>query len=68
MTITHYIAETDERNAIAAVWYKADGRIAPRVFDSAKDRFDPNQPAEFSGATGVEITRWLLARSKSVSG
>ncbi|MEL6597647.1 MAG: hypothetical protein AAFQ47_17055 [Pseudomonadota bacterium] len=68
MNITHYIAETDGRNAIAAIWFKTKGRKSPRVFDVAKDRFDPNEAAEFSGASEAEITRWLLARSKSFSG
>jgi len=68
MTTTHYIAETDDRNAIAAIWLKPKGRKTPRVFDFAKDRFDPNEAAEFSGAPEAEITRWLLARSKPFSG
>jgi|GEM_PF-3781374 len=68
MNITHYIAETDGRNAIAAIWFKPKGRKSPRVFDVAMDRFDPNEAAEFSGAPEAEITRWLLARSKPFSG
>ena len=68
MNITHYIAETDGRNAIAAIWFKPKGRKSPRVFDFSEDRFDPNEAAEFSGASDAEITRWLLARSKPVSG
>ena len=68
MTTTHYIAETDGRNSIAAIWFKPKGRKSPRVFDVAKDRFDPNESAEFSGASEAEITRWLLARSKPFSG
>lgn len=67
MTITHYVAETDDRNAIAAIWLKPKGRKSPRVFDLAKDCFDPREPAQFSGASEAEITRWLLARSKSFS-
>jgi hypothetical protein len=68
MTITYYVAETDGRNAIAAIWFKPKERKSPRVFDFARDSFDPDQPAEFSGASEAEITRWLLARSKSFSG
>mgnify|MGYP001793578756 FL=1 len=68
MNITHYIAETDGRNAIAAIWFKPKRRKSPRVFDVAKDRFDLNEAAEFSGASEAEITRWLLARSKLFSG
>ena len=68
MNITHYIAETDGRNAIAAIWFKPKGRKSPRVFDVVKDRFNPNEAAEFSGASEAKITRWLLARSEQVSG
>lgn len=68
MNITQYIAEIDGRNAIAAIWFKAKGRKSPRVFDVAKDWFDPNEAAEYSGASEAEITRWLLARSKQFSG
>lgn len=68
MNITHYIAETDGRNAIAAIWFKPTGRMSPRVFDVTKDRFDPNELAEFSGASEAEITRWLFARSELFSG
>jgi hypothetical protein len=68
MNITHYIAETDGKNAIAAVWFKPKGRKSPRVFDVAKDRFDPSTSAKFSGASEAEITRWLIARSKPFSG
>lgn len=68
MTITQYIAETDGKNAIATIWYKAKGRKSPRVFDVSKDIFDPNEAAEFSGASEAEITRWLLKRSEPVSG
>ncbi|MEO1024634.1 MAG: hypothetical protein AAFX07_03665 [Pseudomonadota bacterium] len=68
MNITHYIAETDGRNAIAAIWFKPKGRKSPRVFDVAKDRFDLNEAAEFSGASEAEITRWLLTRSKLFAG
>ncbi len=68
MNITHYIAETDGRNAIAAIWFQPKGRKSPRVFDVAKDRFDPNEAAEFSGASESQMTRWLLARSKPFSG
>lgn len=68
MNNTLYIAETDGKNSIAAIWFKAKGRKSPRVFDAAKDRFDPNEAAEFSGASEAEIARWLLARSKPFSG
>ncbi len=68
MNITHYIAETDGGNAIAAIWFKPKGRKSPRVFDVVKDRFDPHETAEYSGASESEITRWLLARSKQFSG
>lgn len=68
MTTPHYIAETDEHNMIAAIWLKPKGRKPPRLFDPATDRFDPNGAAEFSGAPEADITRWLLARDKLLSG
>ncbi|MEL6959036.1 MAG: hypothetical protein AAGL89_08825 [Pseudomonadota bacterium] len=68
MNITHYIAETDGRNAIAAIWFKPKGRKSARVFEVTKDRFDPNEAAEYSGASEAEIAQWLLARSKLFSG
>lgn len=66
MTTTHYIAETDGRNAIVAIWFKPKGRKSPRVFDFGKDRFDPFETVAFWGASEAEITRWLLARSKPI--
>jgi len=68
MNTTHYIAETDGKSAISAIWFKPKGGKSPRVFDAVKHRFDPNEVAEYSGASKAEITRWLLARSKPVSG
>ncbi len=67
MPTTQYIAETNDQNAIEVVWLRQKGTKAARVFDASKDQFDPCEPAEFSGATEAEITRWLLARSKVIS-
>ncbi|WP_415919463.1 hypothetical protein [Tateyamaria sp. SN6-1] len=68
MNTIHYIAETDGRNAISAVWFKPKERKSARLFDAATDWFDPNEAAEFSGASEAEIARWLLARSKQFDG
>lgn len=54
-----YIAEMDEANRIAAVWVKKRTARGLSVFDPSKHIFDPQQPAEFSGAPQKEIVRWL---------
>jgi hypothetical protein len=68
MPITHYIAETDTRNQIAAVWFKPKGQKVPRVFNASRDRFDPREPAMYFGAAEADITRWLLERSEVIPG
>lgn len=67
MKTTHYIAETDGENAVNSVWIMTKGRKNARVFDVSHDRFDPSKPAQFSGASEAEITRWLLARAQTPS-
>lgn len=59
MPATIYIAETDERNAIASVWVKPKGKSTARVFDPHKHIFDPQEEAQYSGAPEAEIRRWL---------
>ncbi|MGR3503968.1 hypothetical protein [Pseudaestuariivita sp.] len=63
MRPTQYIAETDDKNHLVAVWIQSREHHAPRVFDSVTDRFDATEPAEFSGASERDITAWLLERA-----
>lgn len=57
---TLYIAETDERNALAAVWIRPRGKRTVSVFDPEKHAFDKQERAEFSGASETAIKQWLL--------
>ncbi|SEQ80092.1 hypothetical protein SAMN05428995_10921 [Loktanella sp. DSM 29012] len=65
MPVTHYIAETDDRNAIAAVWVHRKGGRGPRVFHAGRDRFDPAEPAAFAGACELAIKRYLTDQTVS---
>ncbi|MEL7114337.1 MAG: hypothetical protein AAGP08_01890 [Pseudomonadota bacterium] len=62
MPNTLYVAETDDQNAIAAVWVKPGGARIARVFDPGKSNFDPSEDAQFSGAPEAVIRQWLLQR------
>lgn len=68
MPNTLYIAETDDSNAISTVWIKPRHRKTAKVFDPKRDRFDPNEPAEYSGASEAEIARWLVAQALADKG
>jgi hypothetical protein len=56
-----YIAETDGEGHIACVWLHRPAARSIRVFDPSRHRFDPNVPAEFSGAHPMAIMSWLAA-------
>lgn len=59
-----YIAELDETNRIAAVWVESKTARAPRVFDPKRHKFDPQHPAEFSGAPRDDIVSWLDTKNQ----
>ena len=57
--MTDYIAELDERLQIAALWFQPPECRAPRVFDPARDSFDPEASPRFLGAPREQILDWL---------
>lgn len=61
-----YIAETDENGHIEAVWVVRQNARGPKPFDPLEVRFDPRQPAEFSGAPRMAVMSWLAARQSLV--
>ena len=62
MTISHYIAETDESHQISAVWVKPAGRKSVRVFNPSVDPLNPNKAAKFDGATEADIRKWIAVQ------
>ncbi len=59
-----YIAEIDEANSITALWIMKETARGPSVFDPRKHKFDPQRPAEFSGAPREEIVSWLDTKNQ----
>jgi len=62
-----YIAETDGEGHIACVWLHRPAARSVSVFDPSRHLFDPNVPADFSGAHPMAIMSWLAA-AQFVSG
>lgn len=54
-----YIAETDGGGTIECVWVSRPAGRYPTLYDPARHRFDPADPAEFSGSTKSAISSWL---------
>ncbi|OJI94570.1 hypothetical protein LY10_00135 [Planktotalea frisia] len=57
--MTHYIAELDESQEIAAVWVKEKAARGPTVFDPQKHIFDANTASRYFGAPKEKITHWI---------
>lgn len=57
-----YVAETDCDGRVEWVWIVHNKHQSIRPFDFATDRFDPNQPNEFFGASPMKIIAWLAAK------
>lgn len=57
--MTHYIAELDETQKIAAVWVKKKAARGPSVFDPEKHIFAPAPDDNFSGAPQKLIGSWI---------
>lgn len=56
----HYIAETDAEGEIVCVWLAHPSLRAPRPVIPGRDDVAIEDPAEFSGASDVEIIAWLV--------
>lgn len=57
--MTHYIAELDESQEIAAVWVKEKAARGPTVFDPQKHIFDANTASGYFGAPREKIAHWI---------
>jgi hypothetical protein len=57
--MTHYIAELDDAQKIAAVWVKEKATRGPSVFDPKKHMFDTAPDNKFSGASKKDIENWI---------